>query len=58
MSKIADILQNQQEILLAAWMKNLLDNIRRSDLISDKELKTQATELLNSIAMSARSGNL
>jgi len=58
MSKIADILQNQHETLLVAWMKNLLDNVRRSDLISDKELKVQATELLASISTSARSGKV
>jgi rsbT co-antagonist protein RsbR len=58
MSKLAEVLQNQQETLLAAWIKNLLDSMRRTDLISDKELKAQATDLLNSIATSARSGKL
>jgi rsbT co-antagonist protein RsbR len=58
MSKLAEVLQNHQETLLAAWTKNLLDSIRREDLISDKELKVQATELLNSIISSARSGKV
>ena len=58
MSKLAEILQSQQETILAAWIKNLLDSIRRTDLISDKELKAQATELLSSIASSARSGKV
>ena len=56
MSKIAEVLQNQQETLLDAWIKNLLDSTRRTDLISDKELRAQATELLKSITTSARSG--
>jgi hypothetical protein len=58
MSKIAEVLQSQQETLLTAWIKHVLDSIRRTDLISDKELKMQATELLNSIATSTRSGKV
>lgn len=58
MSKLAEVLQNDQETLIAAWLKNLLGSTRRVDLISDKELKTQATELLNSIITSARSGKV
>jgi rsbT co-antagonist protein RsbR len=58
MNKLAEVLQNQQETLLAAWIKHLLDSIRRTDLISDKELRAQATELLTSIAASARSGKV
>ena len=32
--------------------------MRRTDLITDKEIKTQATELLSSIATSARGGKI
>ncbi len=58
MSKIAEVLQKQQAQVLEGWTKNLLDGGRRSDLISDRELKEQATELLGSIIASSRSGNV
>ena len=58
MSKIAEVLQKHQGPLLDEWMKRLLEGSRRTDLISDKELKGQATELLGSITASARSGKV
>lgn len=58
MSKLAEILQKQNDALLAAWIKALLDGMRRTDLITDKEIKTQATELLSSITTSARGGKI
>jgi rsbT co-antagonist protein RsbR len=58
MSKIAEVLQKQHTQVLDGWLKNLSDGGRRSDLISDKEVKDQATELLGSIIASSRSGNV
>ena len=58
MSKIAEVLQKHQSTVIEEWVKNLLDGGRRADLISDKELKAQATELLNSITASARNGKV
>jgi rsbT co-antagonist protein RsbR len=58
MSKIAELLQKQQARVLDGWTKSLFDGERRSDLISDKELTEQATELLGSIIASSRGGNV
>ena len=58
MSKIAEVLQKHQPPILDEWTKSLLQGGRRADLISDKELKGQATELLASITASARSGKV
>jgi rsbT co-antagonist protein RsbR len=58
MSKIAEVLQKHQGPVLDEWMKRLLEGSRRTDLISDKELKAQATELLGSITASTRSGKV
>jgi rsbT co-antagonist protein RsbR len=58
MSKIAEVLQKHHDQVLEKWTRNLLDGGRRSDLISDKELKEQAAELLNSITASSRNGNV
>ncbi len=58
MSKLADVLQKHEGPVLDEWVKRLLDGGRRSDLISDKELKAQANELLGSITASARSGKV
>jgi len=57
MSKIAELLQKHRSQVLEGWSKNLLQ-AGRSDLISEKELKEQAAELLNSIVDSARGGSI
>jgi len=58
MSKIADVLQTHESELLADWIQEQLAAMRRRDLISDADLKTQSTELLRSIANAARNGNI
>lgn len=58
MSKIADILQNNESELIADWIKEQLGAMRRRDLMSDAELQAQSTELLRSIASAARNGNV
>ena len=58
MSRLAEVLQNQRAQVLDGWTRNLFEGDRRSDIISDKELKEQATELLGSIIASSRSGNV
>ena len=57
MSKIAELLQKHRAQVLEGWSKNLLQS-GRSDLIGEKELKEQATELLTSIAESSRAGGV
>ncbi len=58
MSQIAETLKKHQSTLLEEWSKNLLEKGQRSDLISDKELKAQAAELLASITAAAKSGRV
>jgi len=56
MSQIAETLKKHRNTLLDEWTNNLLAAGQHSDLISDKELKAQAAELLASITASAKSG--
>ena len=58
MSKIADLLQDNEAELLADWVKEQLATSRRRDLMDDAQLQTQSAELLRSIAAAARNGNL
>lgn len=58
MSKIADLLQENESELLADWVKEQLATSRRRDLMDDAQLQTQSAELLRSIAAAARNGNL
>jgi rsbT co-antagonist protein RsbR len=58
MSKLADILQNDESDLRADWIKEQLAAVRRRDLMSDVDLQTQSTDLLKAIANAARNGNV
>ncbi|HWY70936.1 MAG TPA: STAS domain-containing protein [Terriglobales bacterium] len=58
MSKIADLLQDNESELLADWVKEQLSTSRRRDLMDDTQLQTQSAELLRSIAKATRNGNL
>lgn len=58
MSKIADILTNNESELLADWIKELLAGSRRRDLMNDAELRSQSAELLRDISQAARNGNV
>ena len=58
MSKIAEVLQKHESQVLAGWIKNLSEGGRRSDLISEKEVKEQASELLGSLTASSRTGGV
>jgi rsbT co-antagonist protein RsbR len=58
MSKIAELLQENEAELLADWVKEQLSTSRRRDLMDDAQLQTESAELLRSIAAAARNGNL
>ena len=58
MSKIADLLQENEAELLADWVKEQLSISRRRDLMDDSMLQTESAELLRSIASAARNGNV
>ena len=50
MSKILGAIQQNRETLLQDWMKHLKSAIQRRDLINDRELENQASEMIAAIA--------
>lgn len=49
MAEILEAIQKNQGALLEEWLRGLKSGIRRSDLIDDRELKSQAAEMLAAI---------
>jgi rsbT co-antagonist protein RsbR len=49
MSKVLGEMHTNQESLLEEWLQGIRGGIRRKDLIDDRELKSQATEVLAAI---------
>jgi rsbT co-antagonist protein RsbR len=49
-AKILEAIQKNQDALLAEWLQGIKSGIRRRDLIDDRELKTQAVEILSAIS--------
>jgi rsbT co-antagonist protein RsbR len=47
MNSFHEILQKNEASILSGWMGEMATSTRRADLISDTQLKSQATELLN-----------
>src|SRR5215208_8460102 len=58
-SKISDILQHHEEELLEAWVQEqLASNTRRSDLISDFELRQQSAEFLRAFRQASQGSDV
>jgi len=51
MSKVLDVVRKNQTPLLEEWMKGIKTGIRRSDLIDERELKSQASDVLSNISI-------
>ena len=49
MAKILGSIQKNQDGLLEEWLRGIKGGIRRRDLIDERELKSQATEMLSTI---------
>jgi rsbT co-antagonist protein RsbR len=49
MSNILEAIQKNQDALLDEWLRGIKGAIRRRDLVDDRELKAQATEVLAAI---------
>jgi rsbT co-antagonist protein RsbR len=49
MAKVLDVVRKNQESLLEEWLKGINTGIRRRDLIDERELKSQAIEVLSTI---------
>lgn len=48
-AKILDAIQKNQDALLEEWLQGIQGGIRRRDLIDEREVKTQAAEILSTI---------
>jgi rsbT co-antagonist protein RsbR len=56
MSAISDVLRNQEATILPEWIREMAGSTRRNDLMSDKDLRQQATDLLRQITVAAQNG--
>ena len=50
MSKLLGAIQENRELVREEWLKQLKSAVRRQDLISDRELASQVTELVTAMA--------
>jgi rsbT co-antagonist protein RsbR len=57
-SKLSEILQKHQADIITDWIKEMSAANRRKDLMSESELKLQASELLNAITDASITGNV
>ena len=58
MSKLPEIINKHEEQLRMDWLKQMSNAVRRADLMSDDEMKSQSRELLAGIAGAAKSGDI
>lgn len=49
MASVLETIQKNQQSLLGEWLEGIKGGIRRSDLIDERELKSQATDVLTAI---------
>ena len=50
MADVLDIVRKSQEALLEEWLKGVKANLRRRDLIDERELKSQSSEVLSTLS--------
>ena len=58
MSKLPEMISKHQDAIRADWLKQMSGSVRRTDLISNEELDSQARELMTGIAAGAKSGDV
>ena len=49
MTTFLSLLQDKQDSVLSSWIKQLRETLQRRDLLSDRDLESQASELLETI---------
>jgi rsbT co-antagonist protein RsbR len=54
MSAISDLLKAKESEIQSEWLREMASTTRRADLMSDAQLKTQASELLGMIAQASQ----
>jgi rsbT co-antagonist protein RsbR len=57
MSSFHEVVSRNEATILAGWLNEMAANTRRSDLMSDADLKRQATEFLRLFAQAAQTGS-
>jgi len=58
MSKLAEMINKYQNEIRADWLKQMAGSVSRTDLMTKEELDMQSRELMDAIAMGARSGEM
>ena len=58
MSKLAEMISKYQNEIRADWLKQMAGSVSRADLMTKEELDIQSRELMDAIAMGARSGEI
>src|SRR5690242_20679515 len=56
MSAISDVLRTHEATILPEWIREMTGSTRRSDLMSDGDLRAQAADLLRQITAAAQAG--
>lgn len=57
MSSFHEVVRRNEAVILAGWLEEMVASTRRTDLMSDTDLKLQATEFLRLFVQSAQSGS-
>ena len=58
MSKLAEMIHKYQNEIRADWLEQMAGSVSRADLMTKEELDMQSRELMDAIAMGARSGEM
>lgn len=58
MSKLAEMINKHKDEIRADWVKQMATSVSRADLMTKEELDMQSRELMDAIAMGARSGEI
>jgi rsbT co-antagonist protein RsbR len=56
MKEIAELLRKHESEILSQWLTDLSASTRRGDLMSDQDVKNQATQLLKSVTVAVQQG--
>lgn len=58
MSKLPELINKHEQQIHAEWLRQMSGAVRRADLMSDEEVRTQSRELLGAIANGAKFGEI
>jgi rsbT co-antagonist protein RsbR len=58
MSRLPEIIRQHEAEISASWLKEMSSSVRRTDLISEKQLQSECREFLTALVQGASSGDL